>query len=112
MGELAEPVPTLFQSVQVGDVTLAHRVVLAPLTRVRANNRHAHTDLGVTYYAQRGSVPGTLLIAEATFIAPYAGHFSPHAPGVYSDEQIAGWKRVCCTLRSLLLMSDFCSPSY
>ncbi|TFK90893.1 NADH:flavin oxidoreductase/NADH oxidase [Polyporus arcularius HHB13444] len=94
MGEQPEPVPTLFQPVRVGDVTLGHRVVLAPLTRIRANNRHVHTDLGVTYYAQRASVPGTLLITEATFIAPYAGHFSPHAPGVWNEEQTAAWKRI------------------
>ncbi len=94
MGGQPEPVPTLFQPVQVGDVTLGHRVVLAPLTRIRANNKHVHTDLGVTYYAQRASVPGTLLIAEATFVAPYAGHISPHAPGVWNEEQTAAWKRV------------------
>ena len=96
MGELVEdgPVPVLFQPAKVGDVTVSHRVVLAPLTRCRANSRHAHTDLAVTYYSQRGSVPGTLLITEATFIVPFAGHFSPHAPGVYNEEQIAGWKRV------------------
>ena len=85
--------PTLFQPVQVGDVTLAHRVVLAPLTRVRANNRHAHTDLGVTYYAQRGSVPGTLLITEATYLAGQASG-QPLAPGIWNDEQIAAWKKV------------------
>ncbi|KAI0702828.1 NADH:flavin oxidoreductase/NADH oxidase [Cerioporus squamosus] len=94
MGESAEAVPTLFQPVQVGDVTLGHRVVLAPLTRLRANNKHVHTDLAVTYYAQRASVPGTLLITESTYIAPYAGHFSPNAPGVWNEEQIAAWKRI------------------
>lgn len=93
MGELIDD-GVLFQPVTVGDITLGHRVVLAPLTRVRANNKHVHTDLGVTYYAQRGSVAGTLLITEATFIAPYAGHLSPHAPGIYNEEQIAAWKRV------------------
>ena len=87
MGELVEdgPVPVLFQPAKVGDVTVSHRVVLAPLTRCRANNKHAHTDLAVTYYSQRGSVPGTLLITEATFIAPFAGHFSPHAVYLSSD---------------------------
>ena len=85
----------LFQSVRVGDITLAHRVVLAPLTRFR------HTDLTHValpnvkeYYAQRGSTPGTLLISEATFIAPQAGGYK-NAPGIWSDEQIKGWKEVC-----------------
>ncbi|KAH9852603.1 NADH:flavin oxidoreductase/NADH oxidase [Lenzites betulinus] len=90
---MSEPVPKLFQPMQVGDVTVGHRVVLAPLTRMRANAKFAHTDLAVTYYGQRASVPGTLLITEATFIAPYAGLF-PNAPGIWSDEQIAAWKKV------------------
>ena len=95
MGELAETVPVLFQPAKVGDITLAHRVVLAPLTRCRANDKHTHTDLAVTYYSQRASTPGTLLITEATYIAANAGHFSPHAPGVWNEEQIAAWKKVC-----------------
>ncbi|KAI0830333.1 hypothetical protein BC628DRAFT_1357469 [Trametes gibbosa] len=85
--------PKLFQPVQVGDITVGHRVVLAPLTRSRANKKHVHTDIAVTYYAQRASVPGTLLISEATFIAPYAGLY-PNVPGVWSDEQIAVWKKI------------------
>ncbi|KAI0742949.1 NADH:flavin oxidoreductase/NADH oxidase [Daedaleopsis nitida] len=86
---------SLFQPIEVGDVTLAHRVVLAPLTRFRANNRGVHTDLAVEYYAQRASVPGSLLIAEATSISRAADSGSlPHAPGVWNDEQVAAWKRV------------------
>ena len=84
--------PKLFQPAQVGDLTLAHRVVLAPLTRFR------HTDLSHValpnvkeYYAQRGSTPGTLLISEATFITPQAGGYK-NAPGIWSDEQIKAWK--------------------
>ncbi|KAI0633057.1 NADH:flavin oxidoreductase/NADH oxidase [Trametes polyzona] len=88
-----ESLPKLFQPVQVGDIMLGHRVVLAPLTRDRANSKHVHTDLAVTYYAQRGSVPGTLLITEATFIAPYAGLYA-HVPGIWNDEQIAAWRKV------------------
>lgn len=52
----------LFQPIKFGDVTLQHRIVMAPLTRFRANERHAHTELGVEYYTQRASVPGTLII--------------------------------------------------
>ena len=94
MGGSNEVEPALFQPLKVGDITLAHRVVLAPLTRCRANNKHVHTDIAVTYYAQRASTPGTLLITEATYVAPYSGHFSPHAPGVWSTEQVAAWKKV------------------
>ncbi|OJT04885.1 hypothetical protein TRAPUB_4357 [Trametes pubescens] len=86
--------PKLFQPVQVGDLHLAHRIVLAPLTRMRANNKHVHGDIAVQYYSQRASVPGTLLITEATYIAPWAGSISVNIPGVWNDDQIAAWKRV------------------
>ncbi|KAI0362490.1 FMN-linked oxidoreductase [Trametes cingulata] len=96
MSAIQQPTPRLFQPVTVGDVTLAHRVVLAPLTRCRANAQHVHGDLAVQYYAQRASVPGTLLIAEATFIAAKAGGLSlgPNIPGIWNEEQITAWKRV------------------
>ncbi|TDL18661.1 NADH:flavin oxidoreductase/NADH oxidase [Rickenella mellea] len=83
----------LFEPIRVGDMTLQHRVALAPLTRSRANSAHAHGDLAVEYYSQRASAPGTLLITEATFIAGKAGLYA-NTPGVYTDDQIAGWKRV------------------
>ena len=85
--------PKLFAPIRVGDCTLQHRVVLAPLTRQRATKDHVPTDLQVEYYAQRGSTSGTLLITEGTFIAPQAGGF-PHVPGIWNDDQVAGWKRV------------------
>ena len=93
MVDANEPLPKLFQSVQVGGIAAAHRVVLAPLTRYRANTKHVHTDLAVTYYAQRASVPGTLMISEATFIAPYAG-LDDNVPGIWNQEQIAAWRKV------------------
>ncbi|CAE6476323.1 unnamed protein product [Rhizoctonia solani] len=83
----------LFTPLQIGDITLAHRVVMAPLTRFRANDNHAHTELGVQYYAQRAEVPGTLLITEATPISPEAAGYD-HVPGIWSDEQIEAWKKV------------------
>ena len=86
-------VPTLFRPIKVGSMQLAHRVVLAPMTRVRADAAHVPTDLMVEYYKQRSSVPGTLLITEAAIIAPKAGGM-PHAPGIWSDAQIAAWKKV------------------
>ena len=82
-----------------GNVELRHRVVMAPLTRFRANAEHVHTDIAVEYYAQRASVPGTLIIAEATFVAPQAGGYS-NVPGIWSDEQIAAWKKVCFCVES------------
>jgi NADPH2 dehydrogenase len=83
----------LFQPTKVGELTLAHRVVLAPLTRDRANAEHVHGALGLEYYTQRSSVPGSLLITEATIVAPQAGGH-PSAPGITSDAQIAAWKKI------------------
>ncbi|KAI0661290.1 NADH:flavin oxidoreductase/NADH oxidase [Cubamyces menziesii] len=85
--------PALFQPVQIGDITLGHRVVLAPLTRFRADSAHVHTDMGVEYYKQRASVRGTLLISEATYIAAQAGGM-PNVPGIWTDAQIAAWKKI------------------
>ncbi|KAF5352977.1 hypothetical protein D9758_007912 [Tetrapyrgos nigripes] len=83
----------LFQPLKLGDITLKHRVVLAPLTRFRANEAHVPLPIVKEMYAQRGNTPGTLLVTEATFIDPRAGGY-PHAPGIWSDAQIAAWKEV------------------
>lgn len=85
----------LFQPVKVGDLNLEHRVVLAPLTRFRGTAEHVHTDLGVEYYRQRASTPGTLLITEGTFIAGKAGGYA-NVPAIETEEQIAAWKKVWC----------------
>ena len=66
---------------------------MAPLTRFRADDKHVPHPYVAEYYAQRACVPGTLIITEATFIAPQAGGYG-NAPGIWSKEQIAGWKRV------------------
>ncbi|KAI0287580.1 FMN-linked oxidoreductase [Russula brevipes] len=86
-------IPKLFQPIRVGTTSLQHRVVLAPMTRNRADSQHVHTTLGLEYYKQRTSVPGTLAITEATFIAPQAGGY-PNVPGIWNDEQVAGWKPI------------------
>ncbi|PCH37117.1 NADH:flavin oxidoreductase/NADH oxidase [Wolfiporia cocos MD-104 SS10] len=86
-------VPKLFQPVKVSNFLLSHRVVLAPLTRFRASKAHVHGDLAVEYYGQRASVPGTLLVTEATFIAAKAGGYG-NVPAIWSDEQVAAWKKV------------------
>ena len=83
----------LFTPLKVGRVTLSHRVVLAPLTRSRATKDHVHTNLGVEYYSQRSSTPGSLLITEASAIHPAAGAY-PHAPYIYTDAQVQAWKKV------------------
>ena len=86
-------VPTLFEPIQVGEMKLAHRVVLAPQTRLRNDCEHVPTDLVTEWYAQRASISGTLLIAEATYISPQASG-RPLAPGIWNDEQIASWRKV------------------
>jgi len=83
--------PALFQPIRVGNLALSHRVVLAPLTRTRAYKDHVPGPQAATYYAQRGSTPGTLLITEATSIAAQAGGL-PNIPGIWNEAQVAGWK--------------------
>ena len=86
--------PKLFQQINVGRMTLHHRVVLAPLTRFRIDAEHIPLlPIVSEYYAQRGSSPGTLLIAEAMLVAPQAGGHN-RFPGIWSDAQIAAWKKV------------------
>ena len=86
-------IPKLFQPIRVGTANLKHRVVLAPMIRSRANDQHVHGHLALEYYKQRTSVPGTLAITEATFIAPQAGGYR-NVPGIWTDEQISGWSPV------------------
>lgn len=83
----------LFQPLRVGNIELKHRLVMAPLTRYRADDAHVPTDLMVDYYSQRASVPGTLIVTEGTFIAPQAGGYD-NIPGIWSPEQVQGWKKV------------------
>ena len=85
--------PSLFDPIRVGSIPLSHRVVMAPLTRYRANDAHVHTSLAIEYYSQRASVSGTLLITEATFISPRASGYA-NAPGIYNKDQIEAWKNV------------------
>jgi NADPH2 dehydrogenase len=74
---------------------LAPRLTLAPLTRYRADDDHVPLiPLVQTYYSQRAaSLPGTLLVTEATFISPTAGGYD-NVPGIWNSEQAAAWKRV------------------
>lgn len=83
----------LFQPLTLGAIRLAHRVVMAPLTRLRSRQPgNIPHELNATYYGQRAT-RGGLIIAEATDISPQARGY-PGAPGVYSQEQVAGWRLV------------------
>ncbi|KAJ5863784.1 Aldolase-type TIM barrel [Penicillium soppii] len=83
----------LFTPLRVGRVELSNRIAMAPMTRFRADDNHIPLPFVKDYYAQRASVPGTLLITEATFISARAGGY-PNVPGIYNDAQIAAWKEV------------------
>ena len=83
----------LFQPLQLGAVRLAHRVVMAPLTRMRSRQPgDVPQPLNATYYGQRAS-EGGLIITEATDISAHARGY-PGAPGLYTQEQINGWRQV------------------
>ncbi|KAH9062615.1 hypothetical protein EDB83DRAFT_2675366 [Lactarius deliciosus] len=90
---MAAPVPKLFQPIHVGTANLQHRVVLAPMKRARADERYVLGVLGLEYYKQRTSTPGTLAVTEGTIIAPQAGG-NANIPGIWSDEQIVAWKSI------------------
>jgi N-ethylmaleimide reductase len=81
---------TLYDPLQAGDLSLANRVVMAPLTRNRAPRGVPH-ELHVTYYTQRASAG--LLISEGTAISPMGQGYAD-VPGLYTAEQLAGWRRV------------------
>ncbi|WP_019561031.1 alkene reductase [Caldimonas manganoxidans] len=81
---------TLYDPLQAGDLFLANRVVMAPLTRNRAPRGVPH-DLHVTYYTQRASAG--LIVSEGTAISPMAQGYA-QVPGLYTAEQLAGWRRV------------------
>ncbi|KAI9849183.1 MAG: Chanoclavine-I aldehyde reductase fgaOx3 [Thelocarpon superellum] len=83
----------LFEPLRIGNVQLKHRVVMAPLTRYRADDQHVHTPMAIEYYTQRAAVPGTLLITEATFISPRASGYN-NVPGIYNQAQIKAWKAI------------------
>ena len=82
--------PTLFDPVQAGDLHLANRIVMAPLTRNRAPDA-IPTPLMAEYYTQRASAG--LLVTEATAIS-HEGQGYSDVPGLYGTEQLDGWKRV------------------
>lgn len=81
----------LFSPVTLGSISLKNRIVMAPLTRNRAGEGGVPQDLNVTYYAQRATAG--LIVTEATPISPMA-HGYPALPGIYTEAQIAGWKKV------------------
>ena len=81
----------LFTPVKLGSIELKNRLVMAPLTRMRAVAGDVPNPLAVEYYAQRASAG--LIITEATQISPL-GMAYPATPGIYSADQTAAWKKI------------------
>lgn len=82
---------TLFDPLVMGNFTLPNRVVMAPMTRCRASVGRVPNALMAQYYAQRASAG--LIISEATSVSPQGVGY-PDTPGIWSEEQVAGWKKV------------------
>lgn len=83
----------LFKTLKVGGKTLNQRIAMAPMTRTRADHAHVPLPTVKQYYQQRASVPGSLIVTEATVISPRHGGY-PNVPGIYSKAQIAAWKEI------------------
>ena len=83
---------TLFDPIKIGALELSNRIIMAPLTRSRAANPgRVPNDLMVQYYVQRASAG--LIISEATIVSPQGAGYAD-TPGIWSDEQVAGWKKI------------------
>src|SRR3979490_685791 len=85
--------PSLFSPLKIGPYQLNHRLVMAPLTRMRAErSSFAPRELNAEYYRQRAT-PGGLIIAEASPVMA-TGRGNAGTPGIYSEQQIKGWRGV------------------
>ncbi len=83
--------PSLFDPLKLGDITLPNRIIMAPLTRCRASEGRVPNELMAEYYAMRASAG--LILSEATSVTPMGVGY-PDTPGLWSQEQVEGWKLV------------------
>ena len=83
--------PSLFDPLQVGDLTLPNRILMAPLTRSRAGASRVPNELMAQYYRQRASAG--LIVSEATSVTPMGVGYAD-TPGIWSEAQVAGWQLV------------------
>src|SRR5580698_1121102 len=81
--------PSLFDPLRVGDLTLKNRIVMAPLTRARSGDERTPGPLVAEYYAQRASAG--LIISEATSVTPMGVGYAD-TPGLWSEAQVDGWR--------------------
>ena len=82
---------TLFDPITIGELQLANRIVMAPLTRCRADEGRVPNALMAEYYVQRASAG--LIISEATSVTPMGVGY-PNTPGIWSDAQVRGWSNI------------------
>src|ERR1051325_4887163 len=83
--------PTLFDPLRVGNIELDNRIIMAPMTRSRANDEGVQPSYAAQYYRQRASAG--LIITEATNVSPMAKGYV-RTPGIYTAEQIESWRPV------------------
>ncbi|MES2535243.1 MAG: alkene reductase [Pseudomonadota bacterium] len=91
MSKLTTPSTDLFEPFQFGPYLLSNRIVMAPLTRSRAQKGDIPSQFAAEYYEQRASAG--LIIAEATQISPQGKGYA-YTPGIYNDAQVEGWKTI------------------
>ncbi len=82
---------TLFTPIQIGALQLPNRIIMAPLTRCRASEGRVPNTLMAQYYTQRSNAG--MILSEATSVTPMGVGY-PNTPGIWSDEQVEGWKGV------------------
>ncbi len=82
---------TLFDPITIGDVQLKNRIIMAPLTRCRADEGRVPNAMMAEYYAQRSSAG--LILSEATSVTPMGVGY-PNTPGIWSDAQVRGWSNI------------------
>ncbi len=97
LGNDLVPGMDLFSPVTLGDLELANRVVMAPLTRMRSGASGVPNDLVVEHYEQRAGVG--LIITEGTYPRPESQAFVGQ-PGIVTDEQVEGWRRVATAVHA------------
>lgn len=85
----------LFEPFQLGDLELANRIIMSPLTRSRASKGRIPNELMGEYYKQRSSAG--LILSEATAVTPMGVGYAD-TPGIWSNEQVDGWKKITQTV--------------
>ena len=89
--------PTLHDPLRAGAFTLRNRIIMAPLTRCRSSAGRVPNDLMLKYYVQRASAG--LILTEATAVDPMGVGY-PDTPGIWSEEQVAGWKKITAAVHA------------